>query len=160
MTPAIKLLDQAGVPYQLHTYTHDASCTDYGMEAATKLQVEPQLIFKTLVVRNDTGTLALALVNVADRLDLKKLAQALHCKKADLADPAVAEKTTGYVVGGISPLGGRKVLPTLIDIRIEQLTSVYISSGKRGMQIELRRDDLVRLTNAQVVSIAVSGSGQ
>ena len=154
MTPAIRLLEQAGVPFQLHTYEHDAACTDFGLEAAQKLGIDPQRMFKTLVVRCDTGILAIALVSVHDKVDLKKLAHALGSKKADLADPTLAEKTTGYVVGGISPLGGRKQLPTLIDEGIRQHATIYISAGKRGLQLELSSDDLIKLTKATVVALA------
>ncbi len=153
MTPAIKLLDQAGMAYQLHTYEHDAACTDFGLEAAQKLGVDPQRMFKTLVVRSDAGTLAMALVSVQNKVDLKKLAHALGSKKADLADPTLAEKTTGYVVGGISPLGGRKQLPTLIDQGIGQHATIYISAGKRGLQLELSPDDLIKLTKATVLTL-------
>jgi Cys-tRNA(Pro)/Cys-tRNA(Cys) deacylase len=154
MTPAIRLLEQAGVPFQLHTYEHDATCTDFGLEAAQKLGVDPRRMFKTLVVRSDAGTLAIALVGVHDKVDLKKLAHALGSKKADLADPTLAEKTTGYVVGGISPLGGRKPLLTLIDECIRQHPTIYISAGKRGLQLELAPDDLIKLTKATVFSLA------
>ena len=108
-------------------------------------------MFKTLVVRGDTGTLAMVLVSVGDKVDLKKLAHALGSKKADLADPTLAEKTTGYVVGGISPLGGRKHLLTLIDESIRQHSTIYISAGKRGLQLELSPDDLIRLTKTTVL---------
>jgi Cys-tRNA(Pro)/Cys-tRNA(Cys) deacylase len=153
MTPAIRLLDQAGVAYQLHTYQHDAPCTDFGLEASQKLSVEPQRMFKTLVVRSDTGSLAMVLVSVQDRVDLKKLAHALGSKKADLADPTLAEKTTGYVVGGISALGGRKVLPIFVDQSMESFSTIYISAGKRGLQLELAPRDLIQLTKAMVVSL-------
>lgn len=148
MTPAIRLLDQAGVAYQLHAYQHDAACTDFGLEAAQKLGVEPARMFKTLVVRGDTGSLAMVLVSVQDRVDLKKLAHALGTKKADLADPSLAEKTTGYVVGGISPLGGRKVLPIFVDQSMQQFSTIYISAGKRGLQLELAPNDFIQLSQA------------
>ncbi len=160
MTPAIRVLDHAGIPYQLHTYQHDAGCTDFGLEAAQKLSVEPARMFKTLVVRSDTGSLALALVSVQDRIDLKKLADALGSKKADLADPTVAEKTTGYVVGGISALGCRKTLPVLLDESITAWPTVFISAGKRGLQLELAPTDLIKLTQSTPVPLAVSGGRQ
>lgn len=160
MTPAIRTLDQAGTLYQLHTYEHDATCTDFGHEAAEKLGVDPAQMFKTLVVRGDAGQIAMVLVSVQDRIDLKKLAQALQTKKADLADPALAEKTTGYVVGGISPLGCRKTLPTFIDESVILYPRVYVSAGKRGLQLELAADDLQQLTKAEIVPLAVSGGGE
>lgn len=160
MTPAIRLLEQLDIHHQVHVYQHDPACTDFGLEAAGKLRVPPQQMFKTLVVKCEAGSLALALVSVMDRLDLKKLAQALGSKKADLADPSLAEKTTGYVIGGISPLGGRKKLPTLIDEAVQQCATVYVSAGKRGLQLELAPVDLIQLTHAEVKPLAVSGSGQ
>lgn len=153
MTPAIRLLDQPGIAYQVHTYQHEADCTDFGLEAAQKLGIEAHRMFKTLVVRSDTGMLAMVLISVQDRVNLKNLAHALGSKKADLADPTVAEKTTGYVVGGISPLGGRKALPVFVDQKIEGQTTIFISAGKRGMQLELAPAELIKLTKATVVSL-------
>lgn len=159
MTPAIKLLEQAGVPFQVLTYEHDDACLEYGLEAAAKLQVDPACMFKTLVVKSDTGTLALALLSVQDKVDLKKLAHAFGTRKADLADPTLAEKTTGYVIGGISPLGGRKKLMTFIDEAVILVETIYVSAGKRGMQLKLSADDLIRLTAASVVPFTVVGKG-
>jgi Cys-tRNA(Pro)/Cys-tRNA(Cys) deacylase len=153
MTPAIKLLEKAGIPHKVHDYEHDAACVDFGNEAASKLNVPLTQMYKTLVVRSDTGQLALALVSVQDKVDLKKLAHALGSKKADLADPTFAEKTTGYVVGGISPLGGRKRLPVFVDNRMSQQQNIFISAGKRGLQLELAASDLIEQTQAQVVEL-------
>lgn len=153
MTPAIRLLDQAGIAYRVHSYQHDAACTDFGLEAAQKLGVEPAQMFKTLVVCADTGTLAMVMVSVQDRVDLKKLAHALGSRKADLADPTLAEKTTGYVVGGISVLGGRKQLPIFVDQSMEQFQTIYLSAGKRGLQLELAPGDLIQLSKATVVPL-------
>ncbi len=153
MTPAIKLLEKAGVKHIVHEYEHDAACTDFGNEAANKLNVPLTQMYKTLVVRSDTGQLALALVSVQDKVDLKKLAHALGSKKADLADPTFAEKTTGYVVGGISPLGGRKRLPVFIDSSMSSQQNIFISAGKRGLQLELAASDLIEQTQAQVVEL-------
>lgn len=159
MTPAIKLLEQAKVPFQVLTYEHDAAFQEYGLEAAGKLQVDPACMFKTLVVRSDTGTLALALLSVQDKIDLKKLAQAFGTRKADLADQSLAEKTTGYVIGGISPLGGRKQLSAFIDESVILVETIYVSAGKRGMQLKLAADDLIRLAAARVVPLAVVSQG-
>ncbi|MBL8821889.1 MAG: Cys-tRNA(Pro) deacylase [Planctomycetia bacterium] len=159
MTPAIKLLEQAGVPFQVLTYEHDDACMEYGLEAAGKLQVDPASMFKTLVVKSDTGTLAIALLSVQDKVDLKKLAHAFGTRKADLADSTLAEKTTGYVIGGISPLGGRKKLMTFIDEAVILVETIYVSAGKRGMQLKLAADDLIRLTAASVVPLAVVSQG-
>jgi Cys-tRNA(Pro)/Cys-tRNA(Cys) deacylase len=150
MTPAIKLLEKQSIPHEVLHYDHDQACTDFGTEAATKLGVNPHHMFKTLVVKGDDGRLAMVLVTVADKVDLKKLANALGTKKADLADPVLAEKTTGYVVGGISPLGGRKRLPVFIDAQVTGLETVYISAGKRGLQLKLAATDLVEVLQASV----------
>ncbi len=158
MTPAIILLEKSGTPHVVHEYLHDAACTDFGIEAATKLNVPLTQMYKTLVVRSDAGQLALVLVSVQDKVDLKKLAHAMSSKKADLADPGLAEKTTGYVIGGISPLGGRKRLPVFIDSSMSSQQNIYISAGRRGLQLELTAGDLIQLTQATVVPLAVSGS--
>lgn len=155
MTPALQLLKKAGVVHQVHTYTHDAACTDFGLEAAQKLGIDGNQMFKTLVVRNDSGQLALCLVSVDDKVDLKKLAQAMNSKKADLAEPAMAEKTTGYVVGGISPLGSRKELPAFLDHSVLSWETIYVSAGKRGLQVELAPTELVRLMAGNVADLAV-----
>ncbi|MFO0814454.1 MAG: Cys-tRNA(Pro) deacylase [Gemmatales bacterium] len=153
MTPAIKLLEKQKVPHQVLSYEHDPSNSDFGSEAASKLAVDPHYMFKTLVVRSDTGQLAMVLVSVADKVDLKKLAAALGTRKADLADPGLAEKTTGYVVGGISPLGGRKRLPVYVDTSLISLDTVYISAGKRGLQLKLSAVALVTLLEATVAPL-------
>src|SRR5216683_817078 len=137
MTPAIRALEQAGVPFTLHPYEHDPAAEAYGEEAAAKLGVEPGRVFKTLVCRADGAGLLLALVPAAARLDLKALASAVGAKKADLADPGVAQRTTGYVLGGISPLGGRKALPTVIDGTALATTTLFVSAGRRGLSVEL-----------------------
>lgn len=153
MTPAIKLLEKQKVPHQVLSYEHDPSNSDFGFEAASKLAIDPQHMFKTLVVQSDTGQLAMVLVSVADKVDLKKLAVALGTRKADLADPGLAEKTTGYVVGGISPLGGRKRLPVYVDSSLISLDTVYISAGKRGLQLKLSAVTLVTLLEATVAPL-------
>jgi Cys-tRNA(Pro)/Cys-tRNA(Cys) deacylase len=153
MTPAIRLLQREGVAFTERPYDHDASADSFGEEAAAKLGVDPARVFKTLVCAAD-GDLIMALVPSSSRLDLKALARALGVKKADLADPAVAERTTGYVVGGISPLGGRKRLPTLIDDSALSLDTLYVSAGRRGLQVELSPADLVRLTDGTTAQIA------
>jgi len=158
VTPAIKLLEKSGTPHIVHEYVHDAACTDFGIEAATKLNVPHTQMYKTLVVRSDAGQLALVLVSVQDKVDLKKLAHAMGSKKADLADPSLAEKTTGYVIGGISPLGVRKRLPVFIDSSMSSQQNIYISAGRRGLQLELSASDLIQWTQANVVPLAVSGS--
>lgn len=151
-TPATTALDRAGIPYQLHPYEHADAETHFGDEAAAKLGVDPAVIFKTLVV--DTGSgLAVAVVPVAGQLDLKAMAGALSVKKVAMADPAVASRSSGYVVGGISPVGQRTALPTVIDDSVVALESVMVSAGRRGLQVSLAPADLVAVTGARLAAI-------
>jgi Cys-tRNA(Pro)/Cys-tRNA(Cys) deacylase len=146
-TPATVALDRAGVAYTLHPYAHDPQSSHFGDEAAAALGVDRSRIFKTLVA-DAGGELVVAVVPVAAQLDLKALATAVGSKRAALADPAAAARTTGYVVGGISPLGQRARLRTLVDDSAERFDTVFVSAGKRGLQVELAPADLVRLTEA------------
>jgi Cys-tRNA(Pro)/Cys-tRNA(Cys) deacylase len=155
MTPAVRVLESAGVAFTLHRYEHSPDADSFGLEAAEKLGVPPERLFKTLVARLDGKQLVLALVPAAARLDLKKLAAAAGVKKADLADPAAAERATGYVLGGISPLGGKRRLPAFVDTSIEGLESVFVSAGQRGLQLELAPADLLRLTSATTAALVV-----
>ncbi len=153
-TPAVHALMEAGVPHTLHPYDHDpASELSYGREAAEALGVEADQVFKTLCAYVD-GRLSVGIVPVSGMLDLKALAHALGGKKAEMAPPSDAERATGYVVGGISPLGQRTSLPTALDETAELFDAVYISGGRRGMDISLAPDDLIRLTHAVVADIA------
>ena len=152
-TPATVALERAGVAFTPHPYEHDPAAESYGLEAALALGVEPARVFKTLLVDTDSG-LGVGLVPVNRQLDLKALATALGTKKVSMADPRVAERTTGYVVGGISPLGQRKALPTVIDSSAMGFTTVLVSGGKRGFDIELAPQDLVALTRATLAPIA------
>ncbi len=154
VTPAIRLLQAKNVAFTLHRYTHDASAESFGEEAAAKLGVSPERMFKTLVARVDGDALVMTILPVAGKLDLKKLAAAADGKKAELADPKLAEKTTGYVVGGISPLGGRRALPTFLDESACLFETIYISAGQRGLQIEIAPDALLTLTDAKLVALA------
>jgi Cys-tRNA(Pro)/Cys-tRNA(Cys) deacylase len=154
MTPAIKALESAGVPFHLTRYIHDPQAESFGLEAAAKLDIPAERIFKTLVAQLDGKTLVLAAVPVAGRLDLKKLARATGAKKADLADPAAAERATGYIVGGISPLGGKKRLMMVLDESALDHATILVSAGQRGLQIELAPQDLIRLTDAHTGAIA------
>jgi Cys-tRNA(Pro)/Cys-tRNA(Cys) deacylase len=156
MTPAIRLAESAGISCVLHEYEHDPDADSFGLEAAEKLGVPAERLFKTLIARLDGKELVMALVPAADRLDVKKLAAATGAKKADLAEPAAAERATGYVVGGISPLGGRKKLRTIIDVSILELPRVFVSAGRRGLQMELAVADLLRLTGATTAAISVA----
>jgi Cys-tRNA(Pro)/Cys-tRNA(Cys) deacylase len=141
------------VPFTLHTYDHDPRTQGYGDEAAAALGVPAERIFKTLIATVD-GRLACAVVPVAARLDVKALAAALGAKRAELAEPAAAARATGYVVGGISPLGQKTRLPVVVDHSVAGFASVYVSAGKRGVQVELDPADLIRLTDAVSAAIA------
>ena len=154
-TPATALLTKAGIAFTLHPYDHDPRSQAYGEEAAAALGVDPARIFKTLIATVE-GRLACAVVPVAARLDLKAFAAALGGKRAELADPAAAARATGYVVGGISPLGQRSRLRVVVDSSAEQFETVYVSAGKRGLQVQLAPADLVRAANAVLASIATS----
>ncbi|MDO8120128.1 Cys-tRNA(Pro) deacylase [Isoptericola sp. b490] len=153
-TPAIVALERAGVAHTVHPYEHDASSTvGYGLEAAEVLGIPPEQVYKTLMADVD-GTLTVAVVPVTGKLDLKALASAVGGKRATMADPAVAERVTGYVVGGISPLGQKTAHPTVVDETVVLFDTVYVSGGRRGLDIGLAPDDLVALTEATVADIA------
>lgn len=153
-TPALVALAAAGVPHTVHTYTHDAGGdVGYGMEAAQVLGLPAEQVFKTLLADVD-GTLTVAVVPVTTMLDLKALAAAVGGKRATMARPADAERATGYVVGGISPLGQKTAHPTVIDETAELFDTVYVSGGRRGMDIGLAPADLIALTAATVADIA------
>ncbi len=157
MTPAITAAKRAGVRHSVHRYDHDPGAESYGMEAADKLHLDPARVFKTLVAAV-TGAggdgFAVALVPVAHSLDLKRLASALGAKKAEMAAVADAERITGYQVGGISPLGQKRRLKTVIDASASGQATIFVSAGRRGLQIELAPADLARLTNAISAPIA------
>ena len=155
-TPATTALDAAGIAYTLHPYDHDPANRHFGDEAAAALGVDPLRIFKTLVVDTGTGRppLAVAVLPVAAQLDLKAMATALGVKKVDLADPAAAARSSGYLVGGISPIGQKTPLPTVIDETAELFDTVYVSAGRRGLQVELAPGDLLRVTGGEFADIA------
>ncbi|MBT1655224.1 Cys-tRNA(Pro) deacylase [Curtobacterium flaccumfaciens pv. betae] len=152
-TPATVALEAAGVPYTPHVYEHHESATNFGEEAAAALGLCEEQVFKTLVVSVD-GTLAVAIVPVANRLDLKAIAAAVGGKKATLADPALAEKRTGYVVGGISPVGQKTRLRTVLDESALSYASIFVSGGRRGFDVEVAPTDLARITEAVAAPIA------
>ena len=143
-TPATRVARRARVAFDVHEYEHDPRAASYGLEAAAALGVEPARVFKTLIVDLD-GTLATCVVPVGSELDLRALG-----KRAAMADSGRAERVTGYVAGGISPLGQRRALPTFIDDSALAHDTVYVSAGRRGLEIELAPNDLVALTSAQV----------
>ncbi|MBG6107076.1 Cys-tRNA(Pro)/Cys-tRNA(Cys) deacylase [Frigoribacterium sp. CG_9.8] len=152
-TPATVALAALGIAFIEHGYAHDTANTSFGLEAATVLGLEPARVFKTLVADVD-GTLAVAIVPVSGMLDLKTFASVLGAKKAVLADPAMAERRTGYLVGGISPIGQKTLLRTVLDETAELFDTVFVSGGRRGFDLELAPHDLIRATTAVVASIA------
>ncbi|HZX39810.1 MAG TPA: Cys-tRNA(Pro) deacylase [Streptomyces sp.] len=151
-TPATVALTAAGTDFTVHAYDHDPASPSYGEEAAQALGVCPDRVFKTLVADVD-GELTVAIVPVAGQLDLKALAAAVGAKRATMADPAAAERTTGYVRGGISPLGQRKPLRTVLDASASQHPTICVSAGRRGLEVELSPSDLAALTSAVLAPI-------
>ena len=147
-TQAIVAAERAGIVYSVHEYVHDPASRSYGLEAAEKLGVDAARVFKTLVADVD-GTLTVAIVPVEAQLDLKALG-----KRVTMADPKLAERTTGYVAGGISPLGQRKKLPTVLDESAFEFETIHVSAGRRGLEIELAPADLLALTNGRARRIA------
>ena len=154
MTPAVQLLRSRGIDHALHEYAHDPAAESYGLEAAEKIGADPDRVFKTLVVRLDARRLAVGIVPVARQLSLKRMALACGGRKAALADPAEVQRATGYVLGGVSPLGQKKRLPTVIDATARRFDTVFVSAGRRGLDVELAPGDLARLTGAAFAGLA------
>ncbi|MFF9562761.1 Cys-tRNA(Pro) deacylase [Leifsonia sp. NPDC014704] len=144
-TPATVALTAADIPFTAHPYEHDPAAPSFGLEAAEALGVEPDRVFKTLLADTDLG-LVVGVVPVTGMLDLKALAAAVGAKRATMADPAVAERRTGYVVGGISPIGQKTRHTTVVDETAQLFDTVFVSGGKRGFDVELSPDDLLRAT--------------
>jgi Cys-tRNA(Pro)/Cys-tRNA(Cys) deacylase len=151
-TPATAALTRAGVAFTVRSYDHDPGSASFGLEAATALGAEPEQVFKTLLVSVD-GSLVVGIVPVSGQLDLKAVAVAVGGKKAVMADPAVAERATGYVVGGISPIGQKRTLPTVLDESATGFATVLVSGGRRGLDLELAPADLVAVTGAALARI-------
>ncbi|UFS59279.1 Cys-tRNA(Pro) deacylase [Subtercola endophyticus] len=151
-TAATVALVRAGIAFTPHAYHHDESSTDFGDEAARALGIEPERVFKTLMVETDSG-LVVAIVAVASMLDVKAVASAHGAKRAVMADKSVAERKSGYVVGGISPFGQKTPLPTLLDDRALDFATIYVSGGRRGFDIDVAPSDLVNVTGATVTTI-------
>ncbi|GAA1641916.1 Cys-tRNA(Pro) deacylase [Kribbella alba] len=152
-TPATVALTKAGLPFTTHAYEHDPAAKSYGLEAAEALGLQAAQVFKTLLVEVD-GKLAVGVVPVDKQLDLKAVAAALSGKKAAMADPAAAERITGYVVGGISPIGQKRQLPTVVDSTATDHDTVYVSGGRRGLDLGLSPTDLISITTARTAPIA------
>ncbi|SET89636.1 Cys-tRNA(Pro)/Cys-tRNA(Cys) deacylase [Marinobacter segnicrescens] len=153
MTPAVDLVRKEGIAHTLHEYAHDPKSESYGTEAAEKLGLDPDQVFKTLVAETDTGELVVAIVPVSGSLNLKQLAKAARAKKAAMADKQKVQRTTGYVLGGVSPLGQKKALRTVIDESAQAFDSIHVSAGRRGLEIELAPADLADLTRASFAPI-------
>jgi len=157
MTPAIEALKKANIQFTLHEYSHDPQAASYGEEAANCLDVEAQRVFKTLLVSGNSNDnskdLAVSIVPVTHQLDLKAVAKAIKVKKTSMADASAAQKATGYILGGISPLGQKKRLPFTIDSSAVDYETIFISGGKRGLEIEIAPEDLIALCNAKISDI-------
>lgn len=151
-TPATVALTRAGIPFTLHPYAHDPRAESYGLEAAQALGVDPARVFKTLMASVD-GRLSVGIVPVSGELDLKALAKTLGASKAVMAEVAAAERATGYVAGGISPVGQKRPHPTVVDESALDFPTVFVSGGRRGLDLELAPDDLVAATAALVARI-------
>lgn len=154
MTPGINVAKQAGVPHAVHEYTHDASTASYGAEAAEKLGLPEARVFKTLVVSLDGKELAVGVVPVSTMLSMKLMAKTAGAKKAVMADKSDVERSTGYVLGGVSPLGQKKRLRTIIDLSAKEYSTIFVSAGRRGLEIEMAPEDLRKLVNGTFAGIS------
>ncbi|MFV8781752.1 Cys-tRNA(Pro) deacylase [Microbulbifer sp. SA54] len=158
MTPAINFAEKAKIKYTIHEYSHDATAESYGLEAAEKLGLEPHRVFKTLVVTLDGKSLAVAVLPVGLQLNMKLIAKAAGAKKAAMADKDDVMRSSGYVLGGVSPLGQKKRLPTYLHNSAKALETIFVSAGRRGLEIELAPGDLVSLTRGQFAELCVTTS--
>ncbi|TKB54523.1 Cys-tRNA(Pro) deacylase [Ferrimonas aestuarii] len=155
MTPAVNLAKKAKIAFELHQYQHDPNVASYGEEAASALGKDPRQVFKTLLAADDAGQLYVAVVPVSGKLDLKALAKVVGAKRLNMADPKTAEKATGYLVGGISPLGQKKRLKLTLDSSASEFDTIMVSAGRRGLEIELSPQDLLSLTQGKAAAIAL-----
>jgi Cys-tRNA(Pro)/Cys-tRNA(Cys) deacylase len=148
MTPAINVTRASKVEHKIHQYSHDATNLAYGLEAVEKLDLAQAQVFKTLVVDSDKG-LAVAVIPVACKLNMKLMAKALNAKRVAMAAPYKVERSTGYVLGGVSPIGQKKALLTVIHLSADKFQTIFVSAGRRGLEIEMAPQDLLALTNAK-----------
>jgi len=153
MTPALDLLKKVRAEHRVHSYEHHPKAASYGLEAAEKLGLEPAQVFKTLLASSEKGELLVAVVPVVGSLDLKALAHAAGVKKVEMADPAAAQRSTGYLLGGISPLGQKKRLRTFIDKSAEGFSTIFVSAGRRGLEVELAPAVLAEHTQAKFAGV-------
>ncbi|WP_095051344.1 Cys-tRNA(Pro) deacylase [Pseudomonas sp. Irchel s3b2] len=153
MTPALDLLKKVRAEHRVHSYEHDPKAVSYGLEAAEKLGLDPAQVFKTLLAASEKGELLVAVVPVVGSLDLKALAHTAGVKKVEMADPAAAQRSTGYLLGGISPLGQKKRLRTFIDSSAQPFSSIFVSAGRRGLEVELAPAVLAEHTQAKFADI-------
>ncbi|WP_396589024.1 Cys-tRNA(Pro) deacylase [Bermanella sp. R86510] len=154
MTPGVNAIEKSQYAFKLHEYSHDASAQSYGLEAADKLGVDSHRVFKTLLVDTGNKQLVVGIIPVNTTLNLKRMAKALAVKKVEMADKADVERITGYVVGGVSPLGQKRSLTTIIDASAQGLTSIFVSAGRRGLEIELAPNDLIALVAGKFSDIS------
>ncbi len=154
MTPAINTAKNAKIDYAVHEYNHDLSGESYGLEAANKLGISEKRVFKTLVVCIGGKELAVGVVPVSSMLNMKLMAKALGAKKANMAEASYVERATGYVLGGVSPLGQKKKLLTIVDSSAIEFQTIFVSAGRRGLEIELNPDDLLSLTKGSYAEIS------
>lgn len=153
MTPAIDLVIKMNVAHKVHQYKHDPAAESYGLEAAEKLAVDPDQVFKTLVVKLDNDFLCVAILPVESMLSMKLVAKAVGVKKAAMANKGEVQRVTGYVLGGVSPLGQKKRLKTVLDTSAQNFQTIFVSAGKRGLEIELSPQDLAKLLAAKSADI-------
>lgn len=154
MTPAINTLEKSNTEHTVHSYVHDASVQSYGLEAAEHMDIDAARIFKTLVVELNTGMLAVGIVPVLHHLNLKSIAKSTAAKKATMANPDDVVRSTGYLLGGVSPIGQKKLLPTVIDDSAQRFETIFVSAGRRGLEVELKAEHLRQLTNGHFAAIS------
>jgi Cys-tRNA(Pro)/Cys-tRNA(Cys) deacylase len=153
MTPAINIAKSNNIPHKVHEYTHDESNESYGLEAANKMGVTKERVFKTLIVMLDNKALVVGIIPVSSMLSMKLIAKAAGAKKATMASKPDVERSTGYVLGGVSPLGQKKRLKTIIDATANNYATIYVSAGRRGLEIELNPADLTKFTHGKFAEI-------